>query len=254
MPQIQKTLRVGSGQTTLKGWNVSTERPKRNPCQKIRNSSRSEPFRNRLHDENADSTHDMVTGDNESPVMVPEFLTGRVPSRTALNQSHDDHNPLLDTTVPAQAIVTPVAVQGPIDRLADVLTNLQNRPTACQLIICPVNSNTMTFDGKSEKLELFEDFFHTMIKMPEQMKINHFHSLLRKGALQTFRNISTVNRQTLEDVLVIFRRKYVKPESPATAKHKWHPLLFDPNTMKLTDFLEELNQVAEKAFGDHAQN
>ena len=82
----------------------------------------------------------------------------------------------------------------------------------------------MTFDGKSEKFERFEDLFHTMIKMQpemsEQIKINHFHSLLRKNALQTFRNISTANRQTLEVVLVIFRRKYVKPESQATAKHK----------------------------------
>ena len=89
-------------------------------------------------------------------------------------------------------------------------------------------------------------------EMTEQMKINQFHSLLRKNALQTFRNISSANRQTLEDVLVIFRRKYVKPESQATAKHKWHRLVFDPNTMKLTDFLEELNQGAENAFGDHA--
>ena len=78
-------------------------------------------------------------------------------------------------------------------------------------------------------------------------------SCLRKNALQTFRNISTANRQTIEDVLVIFRRKYVKPESQATAKHKWHRLVFDPNTMKLPDFLEELNQGAEKAFGDNAQ-
>ena len=89
--------------------------------------------------------------------------------------------------------------------------------------------------------------------MSEQMKINHFHSLLRNGALQTFRNISTANRKTLEDVLVIFRRKYVKPESQATAKHKWQRLVFDPNMMKIPGFLEELNQEAEKAFGHHAQ-
>ena len=85
------------------------------------------------------------------------------------------------------------------------------------------------------------------------MKINRFHSLLRKNALQTLRSISSTNRQTVEDALVIFRRKYIKPESQATAKHKWHCLVFDPNTMKLPDFLEELNQGAEKAFGDHAQ-
>ena len=150
-----------------------------------------------------------------------------------------------------------MAVQVPINRLTDVLTNLQNRSTAKRLTIRPVNSNTMTFDGKSGKFERFEDLFHTMIKLlpeiSEQMKINHFHLLLRKEALQTFRNISTANRQTLEDVLVIFRRKYVKPWSQATAKHKWHRLVFDPNTMKIPDFLEKLNQRAEKAFGDNSQ-
>ena len=89
-------------------------------------------------------------------------------------------------------------------------------------------------------------------EMSEQMKINNTHSLLRKNA-KTFRNISTANRQTREDVLVIFRRKNVKPESQATAKHKWHRLVLDTNTRKLPDFLEELNQGGEKAFGDDAQ-
>ena len=196
----------------------------------------------------------MVTGENESPIDVPEFITGRKPSRSHLHRSHDDLNPLRDTTIPAQERTVPAPEQDPINRLADVLTSMQNRPTAQQLTIRPVTSNTMTFDGKSEKFELFEDLFHTMIKMQpamtEQMKINHFHSLLRKNALQIFKNISTANRQTLEDV---FRRKYVKPESQATAKQKWHLLVFDPNTTKLPDFLEELNQGAEKAFGDNAQ-
>ena len=90
--------------------------------------------------------------------------------------------------------------------------------------------------------------------MTEQMKINLFHSLLRKGAFQTFRNINSINRQTVEDVLIGFRRTYVKPESQATAKHKWHRLTFDLNTMKLPDFLEELNQEAEKAFGENAKS
>ena len=94
-----------------------------------------------------------------------------------------------------------------------------------------VSTNTIIFDGKKEKFELFEDLFHTMLKMQpemtEAMKINHFHANLRKEALQTFRNISAVNRKTLDDVLFVFRRKYVKPESQATAKHKWHKLTFD---------------------------
>ena len=260
LPQIQNVIMAGSGRETRRGWEVPVERPEVN-AEEQRIPSAKTDCRNEQHDGNrlngqpSRQVHDMVTGDNESPLQVPEFLTGRVSSKNHLDRSYEDIN--LDTTIPAQERNAPAAQTDPITRLADVLTTMQNRPTAQQLTIRPVNSNTMTFDGKSEKFELFEDLFHTMIKMQpemtEQMKINHFHSLLRKNALQTFRNISSSNRQTLEDVLVIFRRKYVKPESQATAKQKWHRLVFDPNTMKLPDFLEELNQGAEKAFGDHAQ-
>ena len=46
---------------TQKGWNVLAGGPEcnseDNASQKIRSSSRTEPFRNRLNDENADSTH-----------------------------------------------------------------------------------------------------------------------------------------------------------------------------------------------------
>ena len=175
---------------------------------KIRSSAecrdyvRSEHTQNRQNDDQPNhNAYDMVTGENESQIDVPEFLTGRMPSRSHLHKSYDDLNPFLDITIPAQERIVPAPEQDPINRLADVLTSTQNRRTAQQLTICPVNSHTMTFDGKSEKFELFEDLFHTMIKMQsemsEQMKINHFHSLLRKNALQTLRNISTVNRQTL---------------------------------------------------------
>ena len=246
LPQIQTALYSGSGHLTQNRWNVPSERPEinseENCSKKTRKNSRSEQFRDRPIDGTTNaSAYDMVTGDNESPNPVPEFLTERIPSRNHLDQSYEDIN--LDTTIPAQERSATAVELDPISRLADALTTMQNRPTAQQLTIRPVNSNTMTFDGKSEKFELFEDLFHTMIKMQsemtEQMKINHFHSLLRKNALQTFRNINSTNRQTLEDVLVNFRRKYVKPESQAIAKHKWHRLVFDPNTIKLPDFLEE---------------
>ena len=198
----------------------------------------------------------MVTGANEAQQPIPEFLTGRIHSIPNPERQQSNHNVSLDTTLPAPEPEVTEPPQDPLNRLADVLVNLQNKPQT--MTIRPVQTTPMTFDGKSEKFELFEDLFHTMIKMQpamtEQMKINHFHSLLRKGALQTFRNINSINRQTLEDVLIIFRRKYVKPESQATAKHKWHRLTFDPNTMKLPDFLEELNQGAEKAFGENAKS
>ena len=91
-------------------------------------------------------------------------------------------------------------------------------------------------------------------EMTEAMKIDHFHAHLRKQALQTSRDISSSNKKTLDDVLIVFRRKHVKPESQATAKHKWHQLTFNPNTKSLPDFLEEFSECAKGAFGDNARH
>ena len=121
-------------------------------------------------------------------------------------------------------------------------------------MVRPVSTTTLTFDGKTEKFELFEDLFHTLIKMQPDMtgtrKINHFHSLLRKNALQTFRNINSANRQTLEDILAVFRRKYVKPESQATAKHKWHNMIFDRILRNCLISLKNSTKVLKKPSGN----
>ena len=69
--------------------------------------------------------------------------------------------------------------------------------------------------------------------------------------MKTFRN-KNATKKTLEDVLLVFHLKYVKFESRATAKRKWHKLAFDSNTKSLSDFLEELTEYAERAFGDQA--
>ena len=114
-----------------------------------------------------------------------------------------------------------------------------------------------TFDGKSEKFELFEDIFQTSLKIHNQLteedKINYFHSLMRGDALQTFINITSPNRENLADILTVFRRKYVKPQSMATAKHKFQRLVFNPANKKLIDFLDELQKLAKDAFGVTAQ-
>ena len=138
----------------------------------------------------AASGHYMVTGANETQQQIPECLTGRIHSTLNLERQQSNHNVSLDTTLPDPEPEVPATPQDPLNRLADVQVNLQNKPQT--MTIRPVQTTPMTFDGKSEKFELFEDLFHTMIKMQpamtEQMKINHFHSLLRKGALQTIRN------------------------------------------------------------------
>ena len=90
--------------------------------------------------------------------------------------------------------------------------------------------------------------------LTEDMKINHFHAHLRGLALKTFKNIQRTPTTTLEDILKVFRRKYVKPESSASAKHRFNRLSFDPENQKLPDFLEELQESAKKAFGDNAHH
>ena len=114
-----------------------------------------------------------------------------------------------------------------------------------------------TFYGKSEKFELFEDLIQTSLKIHNQLteedKKNYFHSLIRGDALQTFKNITSPNRENLGEILTVFRRKYVKPQSIATAKHKFQRLVFNPANQKLIDFLDELQKLAKDAFGVAAQ-
>ena len=213
----------------------------------------SEEFRN---------THHMVTGQTAQTNQFPEFLTRR--TQTPRNPpSHQYQNlptqPSQDNNLPVEQTPTNqnLDANNSINRLADAIAGITTpqRPQAATMLK-PVSTKTLIFDGKNEKFVLLEDLFHTMHKMQpemtEAMKFNHFHAHLRKEALQTFRNTSAINTKTLDDVLIVFRRKYVKPESQATAKHKWHKLTFDPNTKSLPDFLEKLNERAERAFGDNA--
>ena len=79
----------------------------------------------------------------------------------------------------------------------------KERPAAARTLFAPDKSSTTmlpmpktlkaslpTFDGESEKFELFEDLFRNNIKMhphlTEFQKINYFHSLLRGDAFKPF--------------------------------------------------------------------
>ena len=110
-----------------------------------------------------------------------------------------------------------------------------------------------TFDGKSENFRLFEAIFQTSHKLHNKLseddRINYFRSLMRGDALQLFKNINGPTRENLGEILAIFQRKYVKPQSMATAKHKFQKLVFHPANQKLVDFLDELQKPAKDAFG-----
>ena len=65
-----------------------------------------------------------------------------------------------------------------------------------------------TFDGKSEKFELFEDLFQTGLKIHNQLTeediINYFQSIMKGDALQTFKNINGPTREKLGEILAVF--------------------------------------------------
>ena len=135
--------------------------------------------------------------------------------------------------------------------------NFNNNISRISKLPKSLTTTMLTFDGKSEKFELFEDLFQTSLKIHNQLteedKINYFHSLMRGDALQTFKNITSLNRENLAEILTVFPRKYVKPQSMATAKHKFQRLVFNPANQKLIDFLDELQKLAKDAFGVAAQ-
>ena len=110
-----------------------------------------------------------------------------------------------------------------------------------------------TFDGKSEKIELFEELFQTSRRIRNQLfeddRINNFLSLMRGDALQTFENINGPTRENMGETLAVLRRKYVKPQSMATTKHKFQKLVFNPANQKLADFPDELQKLTKDAFG-----
>ena len=182
------------------------------------------------------------------------MVTG--PTKNILRQNSTNSNTTNTQGPHAQTLLEHPEPTDPVRQIAIAIENLARRNTEPSLFH---PRNTLTFNGKlekNEKFEYFEDLFHTTLKMQphltEDMKINHFHAHLRGLALKTFKNIQRTPTTTLEDILVVFRRKYVRPESSASAKHRFNRLMFQPEKQKLPDFLEDLQESAEKAFGEAA--
>ena len=90
--------------------------------------------------------------------------------------------------------------------------------------------------------------------LTEEMEYNHYHAHFRGLAPKTFKNIQRSPNSTMEDILEVFRRNYVKPESSASARLRFNTLFFHPESQKIPDYLEKLQKKAEKAFGDNAHH
>ena len=111
-----------------------------------------------------------------------------------------------------------------------------------------LTASLRVFDGKSEKVDLFEDLFRNNIKMyphlTEIQKFNYFHWLLRGNALQAYCNLDDTNK----DVTTAFKRRFGVLQSSAKARCEWDALHFDPTKQKLHNFLDVLQKSAKEAF------
>ena len=197
--------------------------------------------------------HYMVTAvQEEIPYCSSGIFSGKQKKARSANQPQF-HNENTPATIEADQILLTLQQLATSSNSANVNNN-SNRTSKLPKTL----TTTMpTFDGKSEKFELFEDLFQTSLKIHNQLteedKVYYFHSLIRGDALQTFKNISSPNRENLREILAVFRRKHVKPQSMATARHKFQQLVFNPANQKLIDFLDELQKMAKDAVGVAAQ-
>ena len=89
--------------------------------------------------------------------------------------------------------------------------------------------------------------------LTEIQKINYFHSLLRGDALQAFCNIGDSKKDSLDEIITIFKRQFGDYLSMAKARCEWDALKFDPSTQKLHEILDVLQKTAKEAFGTEAQ-
>ena len=196
--------------------------------------------------------HTMTATQEEIPYCSPTTSSGKQKKGRSTNQPQfrSENTP---ATIEADQIL--LALQ----QLAtnSISANFNNNINRISKLPKSLTTTMPTFDGKSEKCELFEDLFQTSLKIHNQLtqedKINYLPSLMRGDALQTFKNITTPNRENLGEILTVFLRKYVKPQSMATAKHKFQRLICNPTNQKLINFLDELQKLAKDAFEVAAQ-
>ena len=126
-------------------------------------------------------THHMVTVHNAPTNKITELLIGRPTQNNPLIQqltqpqkmetpiSHDNTFPLLEQTPQRQNSDSGNALNRLVEANAGVAS--QQGTQRSSALFKPTTTNTLTFDGKNEKFELFEDLFQTMLKLhPEISK------------------------------------------------------------------------------------
>ena len=207
-------------------------------------------FQNQLtQNSGPEDGHDMVTRVHEEVTYCSlSAISGKEKKNRSTSQLQSRSKNILATVEADQFLLA-------LQQLANNnnSANFHNTINRNSKLLKSLNTSMPTFDRKSEKIELDEDLFQTRLKRHNQLteddRINYFHSLMREDALQTFKNINGPTRENLGEILEVFRRKNVKPQSMATAKHKFQKLVFNPANQILVDFLDDLQKLAKDAFG-----
>ena len=144
------------------------------------------------------SQRDMVTGSHEEVMYCsPSTSSGKQKKNrsTSQPQFRSENTP---ATIEADQILLALQQLANNNNSA----NFHNNINRISKLPKSLTTTMPTFDGKSEKFELFEDLFQTSLKIHNQLieeyKKNYFHSLMMGDALQTFKNINGPTRENLE--------------------------------------------------------
>ena len=154
--------------------------------------------------------HRMTATQEEFPYSSPTTSSGKQKKArsTSQLQFRSENSP---ATVEADQILLAIQQLATNSNSA----NFNNNISRISKLPKSLTTTMPTFDGKSENFELFDGLFQNSLKIHNQLtqenKINYFHSLMPGDDLQTFKNITTPNRENLGEILTVFRRKYVRP-------------------------------------------
>ena len=160
-----------------------------------------------LNDTEQEETHHMAMGvQEEIPYCSPGTSSGRQKrSRSTSQPQFRSENAL--KTIKAEQILLAFQQLATSSNSA----NCNNSINRSSKLPKSLTTKRPTSDGKSEKIELFENLFQTSLKIhnqpTEEDERNYFHSLMRGDALQAFKNINSPNRENLTEILTVLRRK-----------------------------------------------
>ena len=86
-----------------------------------------------------------------------------------------------------------------------------------------------------------------------QKNTNYFNSLLCGDALQACCSLEDSRKDSMDEIMTIFKRCFGDYVSMAKARCEWEALNFGPTTQKLHEFLDIFQTTAKKAIGAEAQ-